>query len=75
LLCSYTNGFYLYFPTIPDAAAGGYGGLEATLVGLGAADKLLAEGQAEIGRLAGKFHALCTEEDFTEYEDEKEAEA
>ena len=75
LLCGYTNGFYLYFPTIPDAAAGGYGGLEATLVGLGAADKLLAEGQAEIGRLTGKFHALCSDEDFTEYEDEKEAEA
>jgi hypothetical protein len=74
LLCSYTNGYFLYFPTIKGAAAGGYGGLEATLVGLGAADKLMAEGQAEIGRLSGKFHAICTDEDFTEYEDEKEAE-
>jgi len=75
LLCGYTNGYYAYFPTIFDAAAGGYGGLEATFVGLGAGDKLLAEGQAEIGRLTGKFHALCSDEDFTEYEDEKEAEA
>lgn len=74
LLCGYTNGFYLYFPTIYDAAAGGYGGLEATMVGLGAADKLLAEGQAHIGRLAGRFHELCSEEHFVEYDDEKAAE-
>jgi len=74
LLCGYTNGFYLYFPTIYDAAAGGYGGLEATMVGLGAADKLLAEGQAQIGRIAGKFHELCSDERFVEYDDEKAAE-
>jgi hypothetical protein len=30
LLVGYTNGYHAYFPTIRDAAAGGYGGKTAT---------------------------------------------
>src|SRR5690606_8802282 len=53
LLCGYANDFHLYFPTIKDAAAGGYGGVAATYVGIGAGDKLVMEAQVEVGKLAG----------------------
>ncbi len=63
-LCGYANGFYGYFPTIRDAAAGGYGGTVATFVGLGAGDKLVAEAEIEIGKLTGKLSPNCTLNDF-----------
>lgn len=63
-LCGYANGFYGYFPTVRDAAAGGYGGTMATYVGLGAGDKLLSEAEIAIGTLAGTLRPACAPEDF-----------
>ncbi len=40
LLVGYTNGYHAYFPTIRDAAAGGYGGKTATYVEPGAGERL-----------------------------------
>lgn len=64
LLVGYSNDFHIYFPTILDAAAGGYGGVVATYVGLGAGEKLVLEAQAEIGKLTGKLKDFCSAEDF-----------
>lgn len=64
LLVGYSNDFHIYFPTMLDAAAGGYGGVAATYVGLGAGEKLVLEAQAEIGKLAGKLKDFCSAEDF-----------
>jgi len=63
-LCGYASDFHLYFPTVRDAALGGYGGTVATYVGLGAGDKLVTEACIEIGRLAGRLHAVPRPEDF-----------
>jgi hypothetical protein len=63
-LCGYANGYYAYFPTVRDAAAGGYGGTMASFVGLGAGDRLLLEAQVEIARLCGKTRQTCSGEDF-----------
>jgi hypothetical protein len=64
LLVGYSNDFHIYFPTVLDAAAGGYGGIAATYVGVGAGEKLVLEAQSEIGTLAGKLKAFCSPEDF-----------
>lgn len=64
LLCGYANDFHAYFPTIRDAAAGGYGGLMATYVGVGAGDKLIMEACAEIGRQTGALKDIYLPEDF-----------
>ncbi len=64
LLVGYSNDFHIYFPTILDAAAGGYGGVAATYVGLGAGEKLVLEAQAEIGKLTGKLKNFCSLQDF-----------
>lgn len=58
LLVGYTNEYHAYFPTVKDAAAGGYGGATATYVGLGAADKLLNQALIELGTMSGQFHTL-----------------
>jgi len=63
-LCGYTGGYYGYFPTIRDAAAGGYGGTVASFVGIGAGDKLVIEAEAEIARMTGGLKPTCTLEDF-----------
>ncbi len=63
-LCGFANEYHAYFPTVSDAAAGGYGGITPTYVGLGAGEKLLAESLVRIGRLAGKFPALQSEDDL-----------
>ena len=63
-LCGYTGGYYAYFPTVRDAAAGGYGGTMASFVGLGAGDKLVTEAEIEIARLIGRVNPACTLEDF-----------
>jgi hypothetical protein len=63
-LCGYTGGYYGYFPTIRDAAAGGYGGTVASFVGLGAGDKLLLEAETEIAMRTGRIKPTCTLEDF-----------
>lgn len=57
-LVGYTNEYHAYFPTVKDAAAGGYGGATATYVGLGAADKLLSQALIEIGTMTGRLHEL-----------------
>jgi hypothetical protein len=64
LLTGYSNDFHIYFPTIEDAAAGGYGGVAATYVGLGAGEKLVLEAQSEIGKLTGRLKDFCSVEDF-----------
>ncbi|MEA3365059.1 MAG: neutral/alkaline non-lysosomal ceramidase N-terminal domain-containing protein [Candidatus Hydrogenedentes bacterium] len=64
MLCGYANDFHAYFPTIRDAAAGGYGGLAATYVGVGAGDKLVMEACTEIGRQTGALKDLYLPEDF-----------
>jgi hypothetical protein len=40
LLVGYTNGYHAYFPTIRDAALGGYGGKTATYVDVGTGEML-----------------------------------
>lgn len=63
-LCGFANEYHAYFPTVRDAALGGYGGITPTYVGLGAGEKLLAESLVQIGRLAGRFPALQSEDDL-----------
>ena len=65
LLCGYANGYLGYFPTVRDSAARGYGGAEATFVGVGAADKLTTLAEIEIGRLTGRLDPACRRSDFT----------
>lgn len=64
LLCGYTNGYYGYFPTVKDAAAGGYGGTCASFVGIGAADRMLVEAEIGLGVLAGAFGRPTEADDF-----------
>lgn len=64
LLVGYANDFHIYFPTIKDAAAGGYGGTSATYVGLGAGDKLVTRALIATGELTGRLRPQCTPEDF-----------
>lgn len=60
LFAGYTNGALGYFPTIRGAAEGGYGGKEATLVEVGAGDKLVNRAlinlHHELGKLSGIPH-------------------
>lgn len=65
LLCGYVNGYYAYFPTVKDAAAGGYGGTVATFVGAGAGERLTTEAKIAIARLSGNLDPICTVEDLT----------
>jgi len=69
-LCGYANGFYAYFPTIRDAAAGGYGGLMATYVGVGAGDKLAMEAAMEIGTMTNRLKQFYDLKDFVVLEAE-----
>ena len=64
LLCGCANGYFGYFPTVRDAAARGYGGAEATFVGVGAGDKLTTRAEVEIGRLSGRLDPVCRRSDF-----------
>jgi hypothetical protein len=64
LLCGYANEFHIYFPTVEAAIIGGYGASVTTYAGIGAGEKLLAEGMAQIGRLTGRLHGLRGPEDF-----------
>ncbi|NIA15861.1 MAG: hypothetical protein GWP08_17495 [Nitrospiraceae bacterium] len=63
-LCGYANAFHAYFPTIRDAAIGGYGGAAATYVGVGAGEKLTAEASIQIAKAVGKFGAISGAGDF-----------
>lgn len=64
LLCGYANEFHIYLPTVEAAIIGGYGASVTTYAGIGAGEKLLAEAQAQIGRLTGRLHGLRGPEDF-----------
>lgn len=63
-LCGYANEFHAYFPTIRDAAIGGYGGAAATYVGLGAGEKLTAQASIQIAKAIGKFGPVSGAADF-----------
>ncbi len=52
----YTNGELAYFPTIAAAAQGGYGGREATIVEVGAGEKLVDLAAISILEQAGWLH-------------------
>ena len=70
-LVGYTNGFYSYFPTLRDAAAGGYGGKTATFVEPGAGERLTEEGLITLYKMTDKLHDVPRAEDFKliEYDD------
>ena len=57
LFAGYTNGELAYFPTIAAAAQGGYGGREATIVEVGAGEKLVDLALVSILEQAGWLHA------------------
>lgn len=73
LLVGYTNGYYAYFPTIRDAAAGGYGGKTATFVAPGSGEMLRDEALVTLYRMLDKLHDVPRGEDFhlLEYDDIK----
>ena len=55
-LCGYTNGYVGYFPTIRDAAVGGYGANTiVTRVEVGAGERMVDRGLIHIYRLLGKL--------------------
>jgi len=70
LLCGYADDFHLYFPTIRDAAAGGYGGSSATYVGLGAGEKLIAEAMKDLGQMTGALKDFMGPEEYVFLEEE-----
>lgn len=64
LLVGYTNGYHAYFPTIRDAALGGYGGKTATYVAVGSGERLTDEALISLYRLSGKLHEVPQASDF-----------
>lgn len=70
LLCGYADDFHLYFPTIREALAGGYGGTMASYVGLGAGEKVLTELKLLLSGLTGKVRPQCAPDDFAIEDDE-----
>jgi hypothetical protein len=55
-LCGYTNGYLAYFPTIRDAASGGYGASSTTTrVEVGAGERLVDRGLIHIYRILGRL--------------------
>ena len=74
LLVGYTNGYHAYFPTIRDAAAGGYGGKTATYVELGAGERLTDEALIGLYKMNDQLHDVPRIEDFKllEYDDVKQ---
>jgi len=61
-LCGYANDFHIYFPTVKDAAIGGYGGSTATYVGIGAGEKLVTESTIMVAGMLGKFGPVKPED-------------
>jgi hypothetical protein len=70
-LVGYTNGYHAYFPTIRDAAAGGYGGKTATYVEPGAGERLTDAALIELYKMKGQLHDIPRAEDYRllEYDD------
>ena len=63
-LVGYTHGYYAYFPTLRDAAAGGYGGKTATYVEPGAGERLTDEGLITLYKMTDRLHDVPRVEDF-----------
>jgi hypothetical protein len=63
-LVGYTNGYHAYFPTLRDAAAGGYGGKTATYVEPGAGERLTDQGLVALYRMTDRLHDVPRAEDF-----------
>jgi neutral ceramidase len=63
-LVGYTNGYHAYFPTIRDAAAGGYGGKTATYVEPGAGERLTDQALITLYKMTGALHDVPRAEDF-----------
>jgi hypothetical protein len=63
-LVGYTNGYYAYFPTLRDAAAGGYGGKTATYVEPGAGERLTNEALITLYKMTGQLHDVPRPQDF-----------
>jgi hypothetical protein len=64
LLVGYTNGYHAYFPTIRDAAAGGYGGKTATYVEPGAGERLTDQALITLYKMRNQLHDVPRPEDF-----------
>ncbi len=73
LLVGYTNGYHAYFPTIRDAAAGGYGGKTATYVEPGAGERLTDDALIALYKLNDQLHDMPRTQDFEllEYDEVK----
>ncbi len=63
-LVGYANEFHVYFPTIKDSVARGYGAVMNTYVGVGAGHKLITQALLDIGTLMGALSPNPTPEDF-----------
>jgi hypothetical protein len=63
-LVGYTNGYHAYFPTIRDAAAGGYGGKTATYVEPGAGERLTNEALITLYKMRDQLHDVPRAQDF-----------
>lgn len=76
-LVGYTHGYYAYFPTLRDAAAGGYGGKTATYVEPGAGERLTNEALITLYKMTGKLHDVPRVEDFKllEYDEVRKSSA
>jgi hypothetical protein len=64
LLVGYTQGYHAYFPTIGEAAAGGYGGKVATYVEVGAGQRLVDAGLIDLYRGLGQLQDVPRADDF-----------
>ena len=60
VFAGYTNGALGYFPTIRAAAEGGYGATEATIVEVGAGERLVSRALIDLYSLLGKLPAVPT---------------
>ena len=58
LFFGYCNGELGYFPTIRAAAEGGYGGKEATIVEVGAGERLVDRALIRLHHQIGKLHTV-----------------
>jgi hypothetical protein len=58
VFAGYTNGALGYFPTIRAAAEGGYGATEATIVEVGAGERLVSRALIDLYSVLGKLPAV-----------------
>ena len=63
-LVGYTHGYHAYFPTLRDAAAGGYGGKTATYVEPGAGERLTDEALITLYKMTDHLHDVPRVQDF-----------